>query len=104
MKIVIDIEKELYKYIRNHYTGKDTSYLAIKDGLVLPDNILTIKERPKGKWATVEGNYFTPGGDVVLICPFCESEESKHSGGVEFPVHWNFCPFCGADMRGVKEK
>ena len=40
MKVVIDIDKEIYKYICKHYTGEDTPYLAIKEGLVLPDNFL----------------------------------------------------------------
>ena len=61
-------------------------------------------KRPKGEWETVKGNYFTTGGDAVLICPFCHSEESKHSGGVEFPVHWNFCPYCGAEMLPEEEE
>ena len=40
MKVVIDIDEEMYKYICKHYTGDDTACLAIKDGLVLPDNFL----------------------------------------------------------------
>lgn len=40
MKIVIDLEKEMYKEICRNYKGEDTPYLAIKDGLVLPDNFL----------------------------------------------------------------
>lgn len=40
MKVVIDIDKGMYNYICKHYTGEDTACLAIKDGLVLPDNFL----------------------------------------------------------------
>ena len=40
MKIVIDLDKEIYKYICRNYTGEDSPYLAIKEGLVLPDNFL----------------------------------------------------------------
>ena len=65
MKVVIDIDNEMYKYICKHYTGEDTAYLAIKNGLVLADNflyppaiwwngydtgkVIGEKERPKGE-------------------------------------------------------
>lgn len=53
----------------------------------------------RGEWEVVKG-IFTPGGDPLLRCPKCKSRESEHMGGVEFPQNWNFCPNCGADMRG----
>lgn len=56
-------------------------------------------DRQQGKWKDVTPqNYFTPGGDPIIICPFCEDVESRHLGGVE-GKHWNFCPICGADLR-----
>ena len=40
MKVVIDIDEEMYKYICKHYKGDDTACLAVKNGLVLADNFL----------------------------------------------------------------
>lgn len=61
----------------------------------------TVEAEPvvHGKWETVHG-VLTPGGDPLLRCPFCKSRESEHMGGIEFPIHWNFCPICGAKMDG----
>lgn len=60
----------------------------------------TVEAKPvvHGEWEVVHG-VMTPGGDPLLRCPFCRSEESHHMGGIEFPQHWSFCPNCGADMR-----
>lgn len=60
-------------------------------------------EPVRGEWEVVHG-VMTPGGDPLLRCPVCRSEESYHMGGIEMPQHWNFCPNCGADMRGEKNE
>lgn len=44
--------------------------------------------RPKGYW-----NYIQAG---MAVCPFCGANPHKD--------YKNFCPKCGADMRGGKEK
>lgn len=50
-----------------------------------------------GRWEVVKG-VFTPGGDSLLRCPYCEAKESEHLCGVESRVDWNYCPNCGAKM------
>lgn len=50
-----------------------------------------------GRWEVVKG-VFTPGGDPLLMCPFCKAKESEHLYGVESRVDWNYCPNCGAKM------
>ena len=87
---------EQHDLIRAYMLGYRKGYLEGKEE--------TKKARPSGKWVTLKGDYFTPGGDPVLECPFCHSIESQHIGGVEFPIHWDFCPTCGADMRGDCEE
>lgn len=47
------------------------------------DRIPTTEDRPKGEWSRN-----THG---LLVCSLCH-----HS----FDDKYNFCPFCGADMRG----
>ena len=59
----------------------------------------TIESRPKGKWIIKlnEGGYYAE-------CPFCElwfSERFINTNG-EIDTH-NYCPNCGADMRGKAE-
>ena len=57
--------------------------------------------RLKGSWLDITPpDHFTPGGDPLVICPFCRARESMHLGGVE-GQHWNFCPICGADLQIV---
>ena len=49
-------------------------------------------KRPKGKW-----NEDAP----FLECQFCG--EVYSTLGYNEGKEWNFCPFCGADMRGDSE-
>ena len=56
-------------------------------------NKRTEPERPKGRWVK-DGDF--------MICLNCESEINvKNSLGIE--NRKNFCPNCGADMRGESE-
>lgn len=43
-------------------------------------------ERPRGEWNYIQSD--------MCICPFCGAYPHKD--------YKNFCPNCGADMRGVK--
>ena len=52
-----------------------------------------------GEWEVVHG-VCTPGGDPLLICPFCHGENTEHLGGIEMPKKWNYCPNCGAELKG----
>lgn len=52
--------------------------------------IKALEERPKGKW--IETDRFDEIADYMLKCPKC-NEDTLSS-------HGNFCPNCGADMRG----
>lgn len=52
------------------------------------DNAPTV-ERQKGKWKHIDDEY----NDVE--CPFCGFQEDG--------IYYNFCPNCGADMRGGAE-
>lgn len=53
--------------------------------------IRSLKERPIGIWTFCQGT--TTQGS--LKCPFCDYRDYHNS-------NYNFCPNCGADMRGNK--
>ena len=56
------------------------------------------QERPQGEWKTVEGI----DGDEYYECSNC-GEPWFLSAGTPKDNNMNFCPNCGADMRGGKE-
>ena len=51
-------------------------------------------DRPKGKWHYSDGKPATIGQSFGVICDQC---------GAESEYCTNFCPNCGADMRGERE-
>lgn len=51
-----------------------------------------VPERRKGKW-----QYVTHYGDRYRHCPFCHTERRDDNS-----TGWNFCSYCGEDMRGNK--
>ena len=69
------------------------------------DNAPTVDERPQGKW--FGRHYIRPSTgkyDVhMLVCSECGYEASYDSEtGISVRQN-NFCPNCGADMRGGRE-
>ena len=54
-------------------------------------------ERKKGEWIKEDlSGYLTPGGNSIYHCSECGHKE----GPWPHPRLTNFCPSCGADMRG----
>lgn len=95
MKIVIDIDDNIFDSIVGHGIGSvDAQHI---EHIIM--NGTPYEERPKGKWLS-HYEYCAKHGccPSALIafwwCAQCEQ-------GVSHPT--NFCPNCGADMRG-KEK
>ena len=57
--------------------------------------VLTLDDlRPKGRWVPNE-----PESDVWFHCSECETDIST-SWDYDCDQMWNYCPNCGADMRG----
>lgn len=56
------------------------------------DNAPTVEERPHGKWIDRNGNTW---------CSECRYDTIYLEG--DRPLRTDFCPNCGADMRGDEE-
>ena len=86
----IDIDDD-----RNCYCGCDGEYEKWSiDPDVLADAKTDVTERKKGKWAEVKFRTI-PYNRISKAkrCSVCGKNKDKY-------VTWNFCPNCGADMRG----
>ena len=59
-------------------------------------------ERKTGKWkgynTDKEGWKRTDGSPVFMTCSECFGAVLNNGS-----AHWNFCPSCGADMRGEQD-
>ena len=87
MKLIIDIDNDVYNRIKNGYPEPNDCYKC-------QDEVLYGKpyeERPQGKWIS---NSYTSCINRGKYCSLCCKI-------VEFSE--NFCPNCGADMRGGAE-
>lgn len=58
------------------------------------DNAQTIEERSKGQWILVHP--LQENDEGAYMCSVC------HSGDWAISSEYEFCPYCGADMRGCK--
>jgi len=75
-------------------------YMQFQDGKrsVLVDVAPTIEpERKKGKWLPDNINPY----EIRFVCSECkESQAVPTIGFTAYKPIWNWCPLCGADMRG----
>ena len=62
----------------------------------LLDNGVTVRER--GRWEIYDDGY----GCELMYCPICKSEFYDGDNDTIDQLH-NFCPNCGADMRGEED-
>ena len=107
-RAAIDALKKAYWDKNIQSTRKDPCVVdamtdwAIRQVKALPP---TEPERKKGKWIKHEHGYWTfvnkngerDGWTPYYECSLCGSEGWQHIESL------NFCPWCGADMRGEEE-
>ena len=66
--------------------------------LALDFAIKALEERPTGKWQARSNKDYAGGGYY-----FCNKCSQRYSFGGYFELdNENFCPNCGADMKGAK--
>ena len=97
VKLIIEIPKEIYARCKEY---KLWSY----DAETLEGVVATSKPlfENKGKWIEVVTGKF-PNGEKRMWhyeCSACSTGEPPCPINKE---HWDFCPNCGADMRGKAE-
>lgn len=86
MRLIIDIPERDYDLACKYPNALIATYAHyIKNGK-------PYEERPQGKW--VEGYY---QGFETLDCSICGYVRNERYS------NYNFCPNCGADMRGCRE-
>lgn len=95
---LIDVDALMPLFIEKAYTMKDRHGVKLGEEWLLNyndiqdviDNAPTVEERPQGEWIC---DYINGFGNKIGHCSKC-MYRCEHS---------NFCPNCGADMRGGRE-
>ena len=59
-----------------------------------------ITDRPQGEWVGEADGYYN--GELVYDTWYCSN--CDYVVDDEEPPTWNFCPYCGADMRGKDDE
>ena len=62
-------------------------------------NAPTVEERPQGEWIKTGQSFINPNKFRNFCCSNCFEELDEH-----IRVKPNFCPNCGADMRGKRKQ
>lgn len=80
--------------------GSWESYLDFQyeDAIKRINELPTIESRPKGKWKLRIDERFSMFKGYYCSCCGKDAEVLQAGGGCELLS--NFCPYCGADMRG----
>ena len=104
---VLDVLRNLafdHMFQCGEYYGEDERQLTIINARKAIDVIEAMPsvepERKRGEWVKEDmSGYLTPGGNSIYHCSECGRTE----GPCPYPRLTDFCPSCGADMRGEHE-
>lgn len=71
--------------------------MSCRDAVAVIGTVPTIEPRRKGKW------HYTDAYPHWMCCDQCFKKFLPNREWVElYNIPTNYCPFCGADMRGEK--
>ena len=90
---LVDARKNLYeKCVELFHNEKvaESIYMYLCDGIEECNEVES--ERKKGKWMCTDDLY------EYGVCSCCGLAEEVY----EYVKNWNYCPNCGADMRGER--
>ena len=74
--------------------------MSVDDGTDSAELPTVQPERKKGEWLPDNNNAY----EMRFVCSCCkESEVVPTIGFTKYRPLWDFCPNCGADMRGEKD-
>ena len=90
MKLIIEVTEDYYEFIKNN-TWRSVSDITILDGI-------PYEERPHGEWI----KHIRCIECSVCKDKFFADDEEENCQDYEpcTDLRFNFCPNCGADMRG----
>ena len=89
MKIYIDGEKLMESFYDTPESNRSWSRAW---WLINHAKLADVRENVRGEWQPIEVQpYFKKHFDTSVACSVCHRKGNKR---------WNFCPNCGADMRG----
>ena len=78
----------------SHYVSASDLSLVVKDVRELPT---AQPERAEGEWLPDNNNAY----EMRFVCSCCkESEVVPTIGFIKYKPIWDFCPNCGAKMKG----
>lgn len=95
MKLIIDISEYDQEWIRNTYGIPQDIDVTIARAIMNGETYEP--ERKKGKWIDM-GDF-----EQCSVCTATRLKEVQTVYGKALWIKTNFCPNCGADMRGEKE-
>lgn len=101
MSRLIDADALIHELNNSHYPGAPYVDAGISIAIGKVCDAPTIEERKKGKWERVDMYYEDAEQHFNYHEYFCSE------CGVKRKIGWgsvNFCPNCGADMRGEEHE
>ena len=93
---IVDWKVNLHPKDTDYATGYFSALSVVEGMLAYAPTIDPESLRPKGEWEIITDEY----DNEMMRCTRCRSEFYDGENDTVDTLH-NFCPHCGADMRGT---